>query len=160
MIKGYIEEPRGETGKRKAELEKTYHQFLEQEKELKLKIYKIREESRANFDLFSPRSFERMSQTNVYDLEEELKNIVLKKQDVKRQIREKEKMMQKIEQMEQEIRGNEPGEWEETIELPKEKVGDIVKTLDECLRLMYNDRSTCKAELKQIKMYLKAFVRK
>ena len=86
-----------------------------------MKIYKIREESRANFDLFSPRSFERMSQTNVYDLEEELKNIVLKKQDVKRKIREKEKMMQKIEQMEQEIGGNEPGEWEETIELPKKR---------------------------------------
>ena len=157
MIKEYIEERRRETVQRKKELEKKYNQLLEEEKELKSKIHQIREESRLNFDLFSPRSFERMSKSQIYDIEEDLKNIVLKKQEFKRQIKEKDRMLQKIEQMEKEIGGKEEEQLEEKIELPKEKVGDIVKTLDECLRLMYNDRSTCKSELKQIKMYLKSF---
>lgn len=161
MIKEYIEERKTENNLRKCELEKRYNQLIEKEKEIKLKISKIKEDSQIQYDIFSPRSFRRMDQTQIYDLEEELKNAILRKQELKRQIREKEKMQHKLEQMQKEmgVMENEE-ETEEIVELSKDKVEQIVKTLDECLRLMYNDRNTCKSELKQIKMYLKSFVRK
>ena len=91
----------------------------------------------------------------IFDMEEELKNIILKKQEIKRQIKEKERMMKKIEQMESEITDIET---DEKISLSKDKVGEIVGKLDECLNLMYNDRNTCKSELKQVKKYLKSFM--
>ena len=159
MIKEYIAERRIENIRKKNELEKKYNDLVERENEIKLKINKIKQESQIGFDLFSPRSFERMSKTHIYEVEEELKNIILKKQELKRQIREKEKMVRKIEQMEEEIEEENQLEDQEKIELPKEKVGDMVKILDECLRLMYNDRNTCKTELKQIKKYLKSFIK-
>lgn len=155
MIKEYIEERKIENIHRKNELEKKYRQLLEQEKEVKLEISTTKEEMKIGYDLFSPRSFERMANVKIFDMEEELKNIILKKQELKRQIKEKEKMMKKIEQMENEI---DDIETNDKIGMSKEKVGEIVGKLDECLNLMYNDRNTCKSQLKQVKKYLKSFI--
>ncbi|MCI7813337.1 MAG: hypothetical protein SO016_12700 [Lachnospiraceae bacterium] len=162
MIREYIEEKKKENIQRKQELEKKYNKLIEEEKEIKLKISKMKEESQLEYDIFSPRSFRRMERTQIYDLEETLKNVILNKQELKRQIREKDKMQQKLEKMEEEMEASEciEEEIEEKVQLSKEKVEEIVKILDECLRLMYNDRNTCKSELKQVKMYLKSFVRK
>ncbi|MDO4453213.1 MAG: hypothetical protein Q4B90_01835 [Eubacteriales bacterium] len=155
MIKEYIEERKVKNLQRKSELEKKYSQLSEQEKEVKLEITKTKEEMKMEYDLFSPRSFERMANVKIFDMEEDLKNIILKKQEIKRQIKEKERMMKKIEQMEREITDIET---DEKISLSKDKVGEIVGKLDECLNLMYNDRNTCKSELKQVKKYLKSFM--
>lgn len=155
MIKEYIEERKAKNLQRKSELEKKYSQLSEEEKKVKLEISKTKEEMKMEYDLFSPRSFERMANVKIFDMEEELKNIILKKQEIKRQIKEKERMMKKIEQMESEITDIET---DEKISLSKDKVGEIVGKLDECLNLMYNDRNTCKSELKQVKKYLKSFM--
>ncbi|MBS5215787.1 MAG: hypothetical protein KHY79_08125 [Clostridiales bacterium] len=155
MIKEYIEERKVKNLQRKSELEKKYSQLSEEEKKVKLEISKTKEEMKMEYDLFSPRSFERMANVKIFDMEEELKNIILKKQEIKRQIKEKERMMKKIEQMESEITDIET---DEKISLSKDKVGEIVGKLDECLNLMYNDRNTCKSELKQVKKYLKSFM--
>ena len=155
MIKEYIEERKAKNLQRKSELEKKYSQLSEEEKKVKLEISKTKEEMKMEYDLFSPRSFERMANVRIFDMEEELKNIILKKQEIKRQIKEKERMMKKIEQMESEITDIET---DEKISLSKDKVGEIVGKLDECLNLMYNDRNTCKSELKQVKKYLKSFM--
>lgn len=154
MIKEYIEERKAKNLQRKSELEKKYSQLSEEEKKVKLEISKTKE-MKMEYDLFSPRSFERMANVKIFDMEEELKNIILKKQEIKRQIKEKERMMKKIEQMESEITDIET---DEKISLSKDKVGEIVGKLDECLNLMYNDRNTCKSELKQVKKYLKSFM--
>ncbi len=154
MIKEYIEERKVKNLQRKSELEKKYSQLSEEEKKVKLEISKTKE-MKMEYDLFSPRSFERMANVKIFDMEEELKNIILKKQEIKRQIKEKERMMKKIEQMESEITDIET---DEKISLSKDKVGEIVGKLDECLNLMYNDRNTCKSELKQVKKYLKSFM--
>ena len=146
MIKEYIEERKVKNLQRKSELEKKYSQLSEEEKKVKLEISKTKE-MKMEYDLFSPRSFERMANVKIFDMEEELKNIILKKQEIKRQI--------KIEQMESEITDIET---DEKISLSKDKVGEIVGKLDECLNLMYNDRNTCKSELKQVKKYLKSFM--
>ncbi len=103
MIKEYIEERKVKNLQRKSELEKKYSQLSEEEKKVKLEISKTKEEMKMEYDLFSPRSFERMANVKIFDMEEELKNIILKKQEIKRQIKEKERMMKKIEQMESEI---------------------------------------------------------
>ena len=155
MIKEYIEERKAKNLQRKSELEKKYSQLSEEEKKVKLEISKTKEEMKMEYDLFSPRSFERMANVKIFDMEEELKNIILKQQEIKRQIKEKERMMKKIEQMESEITDIET---DEKISLSKDKVGEIVGKLDECLNLMYNDRNTCKSELKQVKKYLKSFM--
>ena len=155
MIKEYIEERKVKNLQRKSELEKKYSQLSEEEKKVKLEISKTKEEMKMEYDLFSPRSFERMANVKIFDMEEELKNIILKKQEIKRQIKEKERMMKKIEQMESEITDIET---DEKISLSKDKVGESVGKLDECLNLMYNDRNTCKSELKQVKKYLKSFM--
>ena len=155
MIKEYIEERKVKNLQRKSELEKKYSQLSEEEKKVKLEISKTKEEMKMEYDLFSPRSFERMANVKIFDMEEELKNIILKKQEIKRQIKDKERMMKKIEQMESEITDIET---DEKISLSKDKVGEIVGKLDECLNLMYNDRNTCKSELKQVKKYLKSFM--
>ena len=155
MIKEYIEERKVKNLQRKSELEKKYSQLSEEEKKVKLEISKTKEEMKMEYDLFSPISFERMANVKIFDMEEELKNIILKKQEIKRQIKEKERMMKKIEQMESEITDIET---DEKISLSKDKVGEIVGKLDECLNLMYNDRNTCKSELKQVKKYLKSFM--
>lgn len=157
MIKEYIEERRIETIHRKEELEKKYSEVSEREKEIKLMVSRIKEELIEEYDLFSPRSFERMANTQLYELEKELKDVILKKQELKRQIREKEKILQKMEQMRKEAETEKLGE---SIALSKEKVREIVDKLDDCLSLMYNDRNTCKSELKQMRRYLKSFIRK
>ena len=130
MIKEYIEERKAKNLQRKSELEKKYSQLSEEEKKVKLEISKTKEEMKMEYDLFSPRSFERMANVKIFDMEEELKNIILKKQEIKRQIKEKERMMKKIEQMESEITDIET---DEKISLSKDKVGEIVGKLDECL---------------------------
>ena len=157
MIKEYIEERKVKNLQRKSELEKKYSQLSEEEKKVKLEISKTKEEMKMEYDLFSPRSFERIANVKIFDMEEELKNIILKKQEIKRQIKEKERMMKKIEQMESEITDIET---DEKISLSKDKVGEIVGKLDECLNLMYNDRNTCKSELKQVKKWVSMFVLK
>ena len=123
MIKEYIEERKVKNLQRKSELEKKYSQLSEEEKKVKLEISKTKEEMKMEYDLFSPRSFERMANVKIFDMEEELKNIILKKQEIKRQIKEKERMMKKIEQMESEITDIET---DEKISLSKDKVGEIV----------------------------------
>ena len=122
MIKEYIEERKVKNLQRKSELEKKYSQLSEEEKKVKLEISKTKE-MKMEYDLFSPRSFERMANVKIFDMEEELKNIILKKQEIKRQIKEKERMMKKIEQMESEITDIET---DEKISLSKDKVGEIV----------------------------------
>ena len=102
-MESIIEEKKKENIQRKQELEKKYNKLIEEEKEIKLKISKMKEESQLEYDIFSPRSFRRMERTQIYDLEETLKNVILNKQELKRQIREKDKMQQKLEKMEEEM---------------------------------------------------------
>ena len=165
MLDEYIIQHLREIEIERAELTKKLQVLTDEENKESDRISRLLETEDMGTSLFSPRSCTHETQERVNQIEKHLKDLQYEEMSLRQKIEENQENNDRYQKLLTEARkGSAPAADETTNKQPdiaedqKKEIETILKKVEVCLDLSHRDTAKCRAELTNLKYYLKALL--